>query len=80
MWLVCGVFDWSGIEEDLDAALAIAAVSRGVARIERAEDTLVAFATQPNRVASDGSGRNSPFTAALLKHIATPGLEARGLA
>ena len=34
----------------------------------------VAFATQPGHVASDGTGRNSPFTAALKAHIGTPGL------
>ena len=35
--------------------------------------TLIAYATQPDNVALDGEGRNSPFTAALLRHIATPG-------
>ena len=33
-----------------------------------------AYATQLNNVASDGAGRNSPFTRALLKHIATRGI------
>jgi uncharacterized caspase-like protein len=33
-----------------------------------------AYATQLNNVASDGAGRNSPFTKALLKHIATRGI------
>ena len=36
--------------------------------------TLIAFATGPDTVALDGEGRNSPFTSALLKHLATPGL------
>jgi len=36
---------------------------------------LIGFATSPNEVALDGDGINSPFTAALLKHIETPGLE-----
>ena len=36
---------------------------------------LIAYATQPDNVALDGEGRNSPFTAALLKHLVTPGLE-----
>jgi uncharacterized caspase-like protein len=36
---------------------------------------MIAYATQPDNVALDGDGRNSPFTTALLKHIATPGLE-----
>ena len=37
------------------------------------EGTLISFSTQPGNVALDGSGRNSPFASALLKHIATPG-------
>jgi tetratricopeptide (TPR) repeat protein len=54
-----------------------ASVSRGLARIESADGTLVAFATQPNRVAADGERRNSPSARALLDHLATPGLELR---
>ena len=34
--------------------------------------TFIAFATQPGNVANDGSGRNSPFSAALKKHIVAP--------
>jgi tetratricopeptide (TPR) repeat protein len=56
-----------------------AAFTRGLARVDAADGTLVTFATQPNRVAADGQGRNSPFTQALLKHLATPGLELRVL-
>ena len=37
--------------------------------------TLIAFATAPGQVALDGEGANSPFTAALSRHISTPGLE-----
>lgn len=37
--------------------------------------TLVAFATAPGQVALDGDGANSPFSAALARHISTPGLE-----
>jgi uncharacterized caspase-like protein len=33
-----------------------------------------AYATQLDNVASDGAGRNSPFTTALLKHIGTKGI------
>jgi hypothetical protein len=51
-------------------------LGRGLGRIEpAARDTLIAFAAAPGQEASDGAGRNSPFTAALLKHIAQPGLE-----
>jgi tetratricopeptide (TPR) repeat protein len=37
--------------------------------------TLLAFATAPGQVALDGDGSNSPFSAALARHISTPGLE-----
>lgn len=37
--------------------------------------TLVAFATAPGQFALDGDGANSPFSAALARHISTPGLE-----
>ncbi|UFZ04353.1 caspase family protein [Bradyrhizobium ontarionense] len=37
--------------------------------------TLIAFATAPGKVALDGVGDNSPFSAALSRHIGTPGLE-----
>ncbi len=51
-------------------------LDRGLARVKSsAKDTLIAFAAAPGAVASDGKGRNSPFTAALLKHIESPGVE-----
>ncbi|MDA9519303.1 peptidase C14, caspase catalytic subunit p20 [Bradyrhizobium sp. CCBAU 11434] len=37
--------------------------------------TLIAFATAPGQVALDGEGANSPFSAALSRHLSTPGLE-----
>ena len=37
--------------------------------------TLIAYATSPGRVASDGSGRNGLYTQELLKVIEIPGLE-----
>ncbi|WP_315830729.1 caspase family protein [Bradyrhizobium prioriisuperbiae] len=52
--------------------------NRGLGRIEAAgQGSLIVYSTQPNNIALDGVGRNSPFTAALLKHIATPGIEVR---
>jgi hypothetical protein len=39
--------------------------------------SLIAFSTAPGKVAQDGNSANSPFTASLLKHIATPGIEIR---
>lgn len=44
-------------------------IGRGLARIESGVGTFIAFATQPGNVALDGQGRNSPFTAALVKHL-----------
>jgi uncharacterized caspase-like protein len=51
------------------------AVGAGLATIQSAVGTMIAYATQPDNVAFDGDGRNSPFTTALLKHLATPSLE-----
>ncbi len=49
---------------------------KGLARFDTsAEGAFIAFATQPDNVALDGEGRNSPFTKALLRHIATPNVE-----
>src|SRR5215470_718765 len=50
-------------------------VSQGLASVQSTVGTMIAYATQPDDVALDGQGRNSPFTTALLKHAATPGLE-----
>jgi uncharacterized caspase-like protein len=52
-------------------------VGRGLARMSNRTGTLIAFATEPDQVALDGEGEHSPFTEALLEHIATPGLEVR---
>jgi Tfp pilus assembly protein PilF len=54
-------------------------VGSGLAAIQSAVGTMIVYATQPDNVALDGEGRNSPFTAALLKHIATPNLEISAL-
>jgi len=48
-------------------------LAKGLGRIQAESGTFVAFSTQPDAVALDGAGRNSPFTAALLDHIAAPG-------
>jgi uncharacterized caspase-like protein len=41
--------------------------------------TLIAFATGPGSIALDGTNANSPFAAALLRHLAIPGLEVNSL-
>lgn len=53
-------------------------LGRGLARIEPEDSTLVIYAAKDGTTADDGVGRpHSPFTQALLKHIATPGTEVR---
>lgn len=54
--------------EDTEAAA-------GLARVGKAADFMIAFATQPDAVAFDGSGRNSPFAQALLAHLTTAGVD-----
>ena len=47
----------------------------GLARVGKAADFMIAFATQPDAVAFDGAGRNSPFAQALLAHLTTAGVD-----
>ncbi len=54
-------------------------VRAGLGQMQAAVGTLIAYAAAPGSVAADGDGVNSPFTSALLRHIATPGLEVRRL-
>jgi caspase domain-containing protein/putative peptidoglycan binding protein len=49
-------------------------IGRGLAIVDAAAGSFVAYATDPHQVALDGDGNHSPFTAALLKHMETPGL------
>lgn len=54
------------------------AVASGLAKVEPGSiDTLVAFATRPGSTADDGSGDNSPFTAALVRNLMRPGQDVR---
>jgi hypothetical protein len=46
--------------------------SSGLAQIGTGDGIFVAFATQPGNVSYDGTGKNSPFTEALLTHIGKP--------
>ena len=52
-----------------------APTTRGLARIDKALGMVVAYSTAADDVAADGSGRNSPFTSALLRRLREPGLE-----
>ena len=59
--------------------VATRSIGRGLANVEvLASDTLIAYAAKGGSVADDGDGaNNSPYTTALLKHLATPGLDVR---
>jgi len=53
-------------------------IGRGLAKIEvQTSDTLIAFAAKAGSTATDGDGTNSPFTVALTKNLARPGLDLR---
>ncbi len=54
-----------------------AGLSRGLAAVPRISGMLVAFATQPDRVAADGQAENSPFTKSLAARLVEPGVELR---
>ncbi len=56
-----------------------AVASRGLARVDSASGTLIAYATEPGAVAADGTGDHSPYTAAFLEHLETPGLSVQDL-
>jgi hypothetical protein len=50
-------------------------INRGLARVEPAQNVLVAYASKEGTTAEDGSGRNSPYTAALLRYLGAPGVD-----
>jgi hypothetical protein len=53
-------------------------ISRGLSKVEPIlNNTLIAYAAKAGSTAEDGAGEHSPFTMALIKHIAEPGLDIR---
>jgi len=65
----------AGPARDIEAGSGLAAPATLGAGSTLGAGTLIAFATAPGQVALDGEGPNSPFSAALTRHIGTPGLE-----
>ena len=59
----------------MQRAGATRSIGRGLARVEPSGETLVAYAAKEGTVAADGEDRNSPYSAALLRHLEEPGLE-----
>ncbi|GMO14336.1 caspase family protein [Bradyrhizobium sp. TM233] len=54
------------------SATRAASIGRGLSKVEAPRGTIVSFSTQSGQTAADGVGRNSPYTAAFLKHIEEP--------
>ncbi|QPF93921.1 caspase family protein [Bradyrhizobium commune] len=65
----------AGTDRGIEGASGLATPSSLGAGATLGAGTLIAFATAPGQVALDGEGANSPFSAALSRHIGTPGLE-----
>ena len=65
----------TGANRAIEGASGLAAPTSLGAGATLGAGTLIAFATAPGQVALDGEGANSPFSAALSRHIGTPGLE-----
>jgi hypothetical protein len=56
-----------------------ALLTRGLGRVSVGNGLIVAYSTQSNDVASDGTGRNSPFTSAFLKNVSLPDIDLRNM-
>ena len=52
---------------------------RGLAMVQAAHGSLIAFATAPGGTANDGDGRNGLYTSQLLQHLTTRGLSVEHL-
>jgi uncharacterized caspase-like protein len=68
----------SPFSRSMKRTLASRAIGRGLAKVEpTSPNTLIAFASKAGSTASDGDGKNSPFTAALVNHVTRPDLDLR---
>ncbi|SCB42343.1 Uncharacterized protein, contains caspase domain [Bradyrhizobium shewense] len=65
----------AGVNRGIEGASGLAAPTSLGTGATLGAGTLIAFATAPGQVALDGEGANSPFSAALSRHLGTPGLE-----
>ena len=59
----------------LQGAGATRAIGRSLTPVEPPGETLVAYAAKEGTVTADGEGRNSRYSAALLRYLEEPGLE-----
>src|SRR6187402_2572336 len=64
--------------KSMKRTVASRAIGQGLAMVEpTSPNVLIAYSAKAGSTAVDGDGRNSPFTSALSRHIATPGLDVR---
>jgi hypothetical protein len=63
------------LEQSIATSARAIPLVRGFSPIAADEGMLIEYATQPNRVAEDGTKRNSPFTSSLLEHLREPNVE-----
>src|SRR6185312_13034670 len=64
--------------QKMKKTLATRSIGRGLAKVEPASpNTLIAYSAKAGSTAADGSGKNSPFTTALSRHLTAPGLDVR---
>jgi hypothetical protein len=61
----------------MSRSISTRAIGRGLAPVEPRNGTLVSYAAREGTTASDGDGRNSPYTKALISHLKEPGLDIR---
>jgi TPR repeat protein len=54
-------------------------MSSGLGQVVAPAGTVIGYATQPDNVAADGNGRNSPYTSALVTALRKPGLDLFGM-
>jgi len=47
----------------------------GLAAMDAASGTFIAYATAPGRTADDGTGANGLYTAQVIRYMQTPGLK-----
>jgi uncharacterized caspase-like protein len=64
--------------KSMKRTVATRAIGQGLAKVEpTSPNVLIAYSAKAGFTAADGDAQNSPFTAALSRYIATPGLDVR---
>jgi uncharacterized caspase-like protein len=64
--------------QNMKRSIATRGITRGLARVDPVTpNTLIAFAAKAGSTADDGNDKHSPFTASILNHLTSPGLDLR---